>query len=89
MNGEILDQQNLNIKCTFDHPGHSKCVDHQKAYNENYVPVKQVLSSLNPNTPAAPNGPKQQLGRHRIMERCGRDRTGCSKLVRPVCWRCC
>ncbi|MBK8483356.1 MAG: M36 family metallopeptidase [Saprospiraceae bacterium] len=55
VNGEILDQQNLVIKCTFDHPGHSKCMDQQKAFKENYTPVKEVLSVLNTTSIAAPN----------------------------------
>ncbi|MBK6861844.1 MAG: T9SS-dependent M36 family metallopeptidase [Saprospiraceae bacterium] len=53
--GKIIDKQNLSIKCNFDHPGHSKCLDHQKAFNPGSVPVKEALAIINQPTPAAPN----------------------------------
>jgi extracellular elastinolytic metalloproteinase len=43
INGDILDQQNLNIKCRFDHPGHKRCIENQKVVASKNIPVKEAL----------------------------------------------
>ena len=58
VNGEILDKQNLNIKCSFDHPGHSRCVENQKVFTSKDISVKEAIkyqSTNNLATPSAPN----------------------------------
>lgn len=61
VNGEILDQQNLNIKCNFDHPGHSRCIENQKVFSTKNIPVKEAVAQQtkqmkqNLMVPSAPN----------------------------------
>ncbi|MES1226949.1 MAG: hypothetical protein ABUT20_66360, partial [Bacteroidota bacterium] len=61
VNGEILDQQNLNIKCNFDHPGHTRCIENQKVFSTKNIPVKEAVTQQtkqmkqNLLTPSVPN----------------------------------
>lgn len=60
LNGDVLDLHNLTIKCSFDHPGHQKCISEQNAFKRSGKPVKQVLTEQNTSAAltAAPNSYK-------------------------------